>query len=101
MIGRTPNQDRAWNEQLPGQQKAPISLFGMQNQYRLDVRAGYAVEPQNLLPQGHSRAEHNVLKAPMYLAVAQLATPRRPPQTAHLISFRAFLGSGNQSLAGT
>lgn len=98
MIGQRAAQDLAIR---PEWRKAGIGTYGMQVQYRLGVRAGYALLPPNLLPRGHADSEHNVLKCAPYIPVAQLATPRQPPQTAHLISFRAFLRPGNQSLAGT
>jgi len=96
VIGQRPAQDRH-DQVVTTQDPTP---------YRLSVARGWIVEalgrPEEMrLPQQHSPSEHNVLKVPRIRVLQVLPTPVQPPQTTSLISFRAQLSPGNQSLAST
>lgn len=101
MIGRSVAQDRAFPA-YDAQDK-----FGASTQYALRVQRPYDLTPRAELPYwatlhaSNKVAEHNIANGPRFIPVAQLANQTRPPNLRNLISHRAFLRPGSQSLGGT
>lgn len=81
--------------------------FGAGTQYRLDVARPYDLTPAAAAPRwatlaaSNKPSEHNIYNGARIIPVAQLAGQTAPPNLKRLISYRAQLRPGNQSLGGT
>lgn len=101
MIGRSAQQDLKW----PAYDA--IGTFGAGTQYGLAVARPYDLAPLAQAPywatlsSSNKPAEHNIRNGGRYIPVSQLAGQTAPPNLRKLISFRAQLRPGNQSLGGT
>jgi hypothetical protein len=101
VIGRSYRQDTRWPA-YDAQDK-----FGAATQYLLQVQRPYDLTPRAPRPYwsttnaSNKPSEHNTFNGPRFIPVAQLAAQTSPPNLRNLISYRAQLRPGNQSLGGT
>lgn len=101
MIGRSLAQD------LPRPVLDPQTRFGADSQYARKAAYPYSLTPWEPVPYwattqaSNKPSEHNIQNTSPRLVVAQMAPQTSPPNLRNLISHRAFLNPGNQSLGRT
>lgn len=101
MIGRSYVQDGKWPA-YDAQDK-----FGAGALYAMPVQRAYDLTPWAPAPgwitlsASNKPSEHNTYNGPRFIPVAQLAGQTAPPNLRNLISYRAYLRPGSQSLGGT
>lgn len=98
---------RSYVQDLPFPVLDARSRFGADFQYQERARAAYALTPGASPPYwitlnaSNKASEHNIQNYRPVINVAQLAPQTQPPNLKNLISYRALLRPGNQSLGGT